>query len=462
MSQNDFTIANQTFPNTRADINSALQALASTSSGSSEPSTTFANQLFYNTTSNLLQIRNEDNDAFITIAELDQTNDTVEYVKSDSVRTALIEFTDGDDALAIADGGALTVSTSLDMNGTELILDADADTSITADTDDRIDLRVGGTDRAFITNNTIGGIINRVNAKPFIINGNFAIAQRGTSADGTSAYLLDRWKKNSGTTANVTVSQDTDAPTGFINSQKMLASGASSFFQTGQQIEYKNFYPLLGKATSLSFYYKSDVDVIIRIRTGTSTADSVVLFTGGVASTATATANASWTNYVHNFTLASNVTSLSIEFATGTLANTDFVYLAGVQLEQGTYDTTTIPPFQHESYGDNLARCQRYHFTTGDRSNYMFGRGFNNSTTEVFRWGFMLPVEMRASPSNAISGTVGLWNGAVAGSATLGTSYNTPHAVQIDLGSSGTLNDLPGGIGMMFLNTGRFSATAEF
>jgi hypothetical protein len=91
----------------------------------------------------------------------------------------------------------------------------------------------------------------------------------------------------------------------------------------------------------------------------------------------------------------------------------------------------------------------------------MFGRGWNNSTTEVFRWGFMLPVEMRAAPTNAISGTVGLWNGAVAGSATLGTSYNTPHAVQIDLGSSGTLNNLPGGIGMMFLNTGRFSATAE-
>ena len=29
MSQNDFVIANQTFPNTRADINRALQALAS-------------------------------------------------------------------------------------------------------------------------------------------------------------------------------------------------------------------------------------------------------------------------------------------------------------------------------------------------------------------------------------------------------------------------------------------------
>ena len=39
------------------------------------------------------------------------------------------------------------VATSLDMNGTELILDADADTSITADTDDIIHFRLGGNDR---------------------------------------------------------------------------------------------------------------------------------------------------------------------------------------------------------------------------------------------------------------------------------------------------------------------------
>ena len=39
------------------------------------------------------------------------------------------------------------VSTSLDLNGNELILDADADTSITADTDDQIDIKIGGNDR---------------------------------------------------------------------------------------------------------------------------------------------------------------------------------------------------------------------------------------------------------------------------------------------------------------------------
>lgn len=33
-----------------------------------------------------------------------------------------------------------------DMNGYELILDADGDTSLTADTDDRIDVRVNGVD----------------------------------------------------------------------------------------------------------------------------------------------------------------------------------------------------------------------------------------------------------------------------------------------------------------------------
>jgi len=42
---------------------------------------------------------------------------------------------------------ASVISTSLDMNGTEFILDADADTSITADTDDQIDIKIGGNDR---------------------------------------------------------------------------------------------------------------------------------------------------------------------------------------------------------------------------------------------------------------------------------------------------------------------------
>ena len=56
---------------------------------------------------------------------------------------------DTDDQIDIKIGGSdifqLTAS-KLDINGKELVLDADADTSITADTDDQIDIRIGGAD----------------------------------------------------------------------------------------------------------------------------------------------------------------------------------------------------------------------------------------------------------------------------------------------------------------------------
>jgi len=44
----------------------------------------------------------------------------------------------------------------VDVNGTELILDADADTSITVDTDDRIDFKAGGSDIATINASGLG------------------------------------------------------------------------------------------------------------------------------------------------------------------------------------------------------------------------------------------------------------------------------------------------------------------
>ena len=76
MSQHDFTIDNQAFPATRSDINSALQALASLSSGASAPTTTFAYQLWVDTTAdpNILNIRNSANNAWIEIGEVNQSS----------------------------------------------------------------------------------------------------------------------------------------------------------------------------------------------------------------------------------------------------------------------------------------------------------------------------------------------------------------------------------------------------
>lgn len=74
MSQHDFSIANQTASNARADINSALQALASNNSGNSAPSTTYANMWWYEDDTNLLKIRNEADNGWISVAYLDGSN----------------------------------------------------------------------------------------------------------------------------------------------------------------------------------------------------------------------------------------------------------------------------------------------------------------------------------------------------------------------------------------------------
>jgi hypothetical protein len=76
MSQNDFNLANQSFPDMRSDMNSAFQALASNSSGATAPSTTYAYQWWYDTANDILKMRNGDNDAWINIASFDQATDT--------------------------------------------------------------------------------------------------------------------------------------------------------------------------------------------------------------------------------------------------------------------------------------------------------------------------------------------------------------------------------------------------
>jgi len=71
MSQTDGIIANASGAAVRQDLNNALQALLSNSSGATAPATTYSYQFWADTTAGQLKQRNSANDAWIVVAELD-------------------------------------------------------------------------------------------------------------------------------------------------------------------------------------------------------------------------------------------------------------------------------------------------------------------------------------------------------------------------------------------------------
>ena len=122
--QNDFVIDNGTGLAVRQDIQDALQALAGLSSGDSAPSTTYAFQLYANTSTDMLQIRNAANSGFIDLIQLDGT-----FTLEDGSASA--------PALAFRD---------------------DLNTGIFSGSADEFNISTGGTERFVITNSGRCGI----------------------------------------------------------------------------------------------------------------------------------------------------------------------------------------------------------------------------------------------------------------------------------------------------------------
>lgn len=126
MSQHDFDIANQTASNARTDINNALKALASCSSGVTAPTTTYANMLWYDTTNNILKMRNEADSAWINVLYLDQGGsqaqifDDTKVVNTSGTQTGLI----GDQAASVWQTGTGTTESLVSPAKVKAAIDA--------------------------------------------------------------------------------------------------------------------------------------------------------------------------------------------------------------------------------------------------------------------------------------------------------------------------------------------------
>lgn len=294
-----------------------------------------------------------------------------------------------------------------------------------------------------------------------IINGNFDVWQRGTS--GAANYVADRWVHYVAS-ASGTVTQSRQ---GFTSGQTEVPNNPTYFYRiqgssytftaanVSQHIEDVRTFS--GQTVTLSFYAKASAARDIQIRFsqnfGSGGSATVETILGAVSLTT------SWQKFVVTGNLpsitgktigASSTLILSLDIkqgAFGSNLDNDSIDLSQVQLEAG--DTAT--PFEHRSYGQELALCQRYYYKTPNIS-YDYP-AFHYGTLAIT--GIPLPVTMRANPTVVDTTTSVYYE--------QGTSYSytpsTPTGYQHMVGLRGTVGGGTSGYAGTFYPT--FTADAE-
>jgi len=220
-----------------------------------------------------------------------------------------------------------------------------------------------------------------------IINGDCNISQRGDFTTASSAsdetYYLDRFEQNLGTVTANKQHITSNQPSSLSNTKswKLTAtSTANGFMGTRQTIEdYKLFN---GREFTASVWVKTNhPSVRFYLYDGSNTDQGKK----------TAVADGEWHYLQETFTFdATAGTKFSIEViilseagSNTSITSGDYVEFTGLQLEVGKVAT----PFEHRSYGEELALCQRYFERISSEGNgrSLFAAGYNESTSTA-RW----------------------------------------------------------------------------
>ena len=220
----------------------------------------------------------------------------------------------------------------------------------------------------------------RAGRKNLIINGGFDVWQRSESATGTyfTYTTADRWRHYNGALSLTSAKYDCsseDVPT--MNAMKLtVSSGNWGLMHRIESVKADTF--------TLSFYIKGSTTGALKV---TDNNTSISVTTGWVK---------------HSFIITNGTSG---QFDTFIINNTSQtfngdVYITGVQLELGSVATD----FEHRSYGEELALCQRYFYQ------HIKGAGFI-SLAHMYgareSYGYIdFPVTMRVPPTgSAVSGT---------------------------------------------------------
>jgi hypothetical protein len=285
-----------------------------------------------------------------------------------------------------------------------------------------------------------GGLTGR----NLIINGAMQVAQRGTSFTNLAngGYGLDRFHISKITGGAVDIKQTDDAPTasqaGYLLTKCLHADvttadssvAADDMYTIRQSIEYKNiahvgfgqsgtryvtasFWVKSTKTGTFCCYIKASGHNRAHTKEYTVSASDTweykkLTFPVDTSNSSVWNNNDSggelgWTLYSGtNYHIAADTwTTTSNNYAPCTSnqvnaldsASNDFK-ITGVQLEVGEQAT----PFEHRSFGDELARCQRYYFKFLEGGTKEIGVAWYYTATHL-SFMFRYPTTMRATPT---------------------------------------------------------------
>ena len=291
-----------------------------------------------------------------------------------------------------------------------------------------------------VSDNT--AVLSRQNAKPLIINGDMRINQRGTvtAIVNPGGYTLDRIRADIRGGFGVQVAQSTDVPSGygFGNSLKLDVTTADTspdangllllgYHFEGQDVQLLKYGTSSAETVTLAFWVKSNktgtfqvnlrmgedyhIGQLVTISSGSTWEKKVITFVGNTAN-AMANDNSDELRIQFFFDAGSDHEGGGVPSSWAAVSATkDYngsidlgdntaneVLITGIQLEVGEFDANSIAPFQHESFGDNLARCQRYFYRKASGADKNVCLAANYSTT-IITSSFTFPVEMRAAPT---------------------------------------------------------------
>ena len=285
-----------------------------------------------------------------------------------------------------------------------------------------------------------------------IINGSQLVDQRNSGSSVTinstnETYVTDRFIcRGEGSDGVFTAEQDTTTPDDFKNSLKIAVTTADSSIGAtqsylirhkieGQNIAHLNWGSSSAKKCTLSFSVRSSVTGTFGGSFNNSAFDRSYPFTYTISAANTwerkeitvdgptdgtfLTTNGA--GIIIGWSLGAGSSrvgtadawaSANYQGATGQTnliaTNSSTLYITGVQLEVGEQAT----PFEHRSFADELARCQRYYQVVGSSSNYHAYPAQRWGSNAVF-FSVSIATSMRANPTlgSDISGNFGYLSG---------------------------------------------------